>query len=117
MFNLRRPSPSSAELGFPELVARSPTPGFLGERAQRWLSCLRATVGCRVLSPRARDVAFSPEDGKESFQTGFGFIFQRPGLGILRPEDVAWRGGPGVSERKEGAAGSGSYPSFPQPQK
>lgn len=34
-------------------------------------------------------MAFSPEDWKESFKTSFGFIFQRPGLGILRPEDVA----------------------------
>lgn len=45
------------------------------------------------LSPKTRDVAFSPEDWKESFKTSFGFIFQRLGLGILRPEDVAWRGG------------------------
>lgn len=34
-------------------------------------------------------MAFSAEDCKESFKTSFGFIFQCPGLGILRPEDMA----------------------------
>lgn len=62
-------------------------------------------------------MAFSPEDWKESFKTSFGFIFQRPSLGILWPEDWTWRGGLGALEGKEGDQGSRYYPSFLLPQK
>lgn len=44
-------------------------------------------------------MAFSPEDWKESFKTSFGFIFQRPSLGILWPEDLAWSWGIGGRQR------------------
>lgn len=70
------------------------------------------------LSPKSRDVAFSPEDWKESFKTSFGFIFQRPGLGILRPEDVAWRGEFGGRQRgRERLKGLAPTLACPQPQK
>lgn len=55
-------------------------------------------------NPSPRDVAFSPADWKDSFKTRFGFIFQRPGLGIPRTggRGLVWKIW-GSSEKKGGS--------------
>lgn len=133
IFNLLGPWPAFFESAFPKLAPSQQLAFFCccfvfsGEKVQSLFIIFKETLcllpppplghcESQSLSTRTRDVAFSPEDWKESFKTSFGFIFQRLGLGILRPEDVAWRGdlgGGGRSEGKQGAQESCSYPSLP----
>lgn len=122
MFNLRRPSPSSTECGFPELVPGSRTPGFLGREGAKMVITFtgtrrppRATVGCGVLSPRTETWHSRPRTEKNPSQPALVSFSNARARESCGPRTWPGAGIWGVSEGTEGLRGLALPQASPTP--